>query len=223
MAHPRRAIVFDLDGTLVDTAPDMCGALNRVLADSGRSPVTVEAVWRFVGDGARGLLKCGFAATGEALADDRLEAKVAEFLAHYSEHLADASRPYDGVIETLESLRAQGARLAVCTNKPAALSHRLLEAIGLADFFAALLGGDSLPVRKPDPRHLLATIAQADAVPDEAAMVGDSLRDMQAAQGAGVPAIAVAYGYGASTATATAADAVIDAFPELPRALSGLP
>ena len=172
MVRPRRAIVFDLDGTLVDTAPDMCGALNRVLADSGRSPVTVEEVWRFVGDGARGLLKRGFAATGEALEDERLEVKVSEFLAHYNDHLAEASRPYDGVLDTLDSLRARGARLAVCTNKPAGLSRRLLAALGLADFFAAVLGGDSLAVRKPDPRHLLAAITQAGAVPDEAAHGG---------------------------------------------------
>jgi phosphoglycolate phosphatase len=175
-------LLFDLDGTLVDSAPDLAEALNRVLADAGAEPLDLSAVTGMVGDGVRKLVERGLAARAPTLdlpALD-LDAAVARFLDIYEGALAVASRPYPGVVETLDALAAEGWRMAVCTNKPEAASRVLLGALGLDRHLEAIAGGDSYPVRKPDPRHLTLTLEQLGANGAPAVLVGDSRNDLLA-------------------------------------------
>ena len=188
-------IIFDLDGTLVDTAGDLTASLNHVLGLMGRRPVPPESVRAMVGHGARKLLERGLAATG-AMTAEMVEAGVQPFLDHYAANIAVHSRPFAGVERALDRLEGQGLRLAVCTNKPERPARALLASLGLGDRFAAIGGGDSFPVRKPDPGHLLATIAAAGGTPETAVMVGDHRNDVRAAAGAGLPCIFAAWGYG---------------------------
>jgi phosphoglycolate phosphatase len=218
----RTAIVFDLDGTLVDSAPDLCDALNRMLARRGRPPVEPAAIRAMIGDGARALVRRGLEGGGGVGDEAAFEAAVAEFLAHYDAHLADRSRPFPGVIEALTQLSAAGCRLGVCTNKAERFSRKLLDALGLGQFFAAVVGGDSLPARKPDPAHLVGALAQMGARPAEAVMVGDSANDVAAARGAGVPVVVVSFGYTRTPAAALGGDRLIDHFDELAAALAAL-
>ncbi|MBC7506945.1 MAG: HAD hydrolase-like protein, partial [Sandarakinorhabdus sp.] len=153
-------IVFDLDGTLVDTAPDLCAALNNALGVLGRPPVPAADVRHMVGHGARKLLERGLAASGVST-PELVEAGVPAFLSFYAAHIADGSRPYPGVETALDALAAAGCRLAICTNKPALLSAALVTALGWDGRFSANLGFDSVPAPKPDPGHLLAAIEAA--------------------------------------------------------------
>jgi phosphoglycolate phosphatase len=219
----RSAIIFDLDGTLVDTAHDLTGALNAVLAKAGRDRVRLSQVRHTVGGGARGLVEWGFAETGDALAASDLDDWTAAFLRHYRAHLCDLSRPFAGVAETLAALAVENSAMGVCTNKSVEASRRLLRELGLERFFGAVLGGDSLAVRKPDPEHLAATIRAVGGEPARAVMVGDSDIDVAAAHNLGVPAIAVAYGYTDIPAAELGADAVIERFDQLPSAIAALP
>ncbi len=181
-------IVFDLDGTLVDSAPDLTAALNAALADAGRPAVDPQTVRHLVGHGARALIERGLALSGGGG-----EAEVARalpvFLDYYAAHIADGTRPYPGAAAALDALAAQGKRLAICTNKPVTLSVALIAALGWSGRFAANLGGDSLGVRKPDPAHLLATIAAAGGDPADTVFVGDTAVDVAAARAAHVPVI----------------------------------
>ncbi len=219
----RSAIIFDLDGTLVDTAHDLTGALNAVLAKAGRDRVRLSQVRHTVGGGARGMVEWGFAETGDALAASDLDDWTAAFLRHYRAHLCDLSRPFAGVAETLAALAVENSAMGVCTNKSVEASRRLLRELGLERFFGAVLGGDSLAVRKPDPEHLAATIRAVGGEPARAVMVGDSDIDVAAAHNLGVPAIAVAYGYTDIPAAELGADAVIERFDQLPSAIAALP
>jgi phosphoglycolate phosphatase len=223
MAPRHSAIIFDLDGTLVDTARDLTEALNVVLAQSGCRPVAPERVRNRIGGGARRLVALGFAETGMALDAGELDRRTADFLAHYRAHLTDLSRPFPAVSETLRVLAAAGAIMGVCTNKPAEPSRQILADLELNSFFGTVLGGDSLAVRKPDPEHLGATIRALGALPAHAVMVGDSEIDVAAARNLGVPAIAVAYGYAPIPAVELGADAVIERFADLPEAIAKLP
>ncbi len=216
------AVVFDLDGTLVDTLPDIAGALNRLLAEERRSPLDDGAIRAMIGDGAARLVERALAATGEAAGGDALAGLTRRYLALYSADLSGRSRPYPGADEALDALRAAGVRLAVCTNKPEAPSNTLLADLGLAGYFAAVVGGDSLAVRKPDGRHLLATLARLGADAARAAMVGDNANDVAVARAAGVPVVLVSHGYTQTPARALGADAVIEHFTELGGALSRL-
>ncbi|MCW5752572.1 MAG: phosphoglycolate phosphatase [Alphaproteobacteria bacterium] len=218
----RDAILFDLDGTLVDSAPDLHQSLNFVLARLGRPAIQLDEVRAMVGDGVRVLLERSLAATGGGIESARFEQAMADYLVHYEAHLADLSRPFPAVAETLARLRAAGKRLAVCTNKPHAFSVSLLRQLGLADHFDAVLGGDSLPVRKPDPGHLLGTLAAIGREPPQAVMIGDSRNDVAAARNAGVPVIAVSFGYTVTPPRELGADLVIDHFDELAGALDRL-
>ncbi len=191
-AMPPATLLFDLDGTLVDSVPDLAAALNRLMAARGLAGFSHAETARMVGDGARVLVERGFAARG-ATPD---EAAQAAFLEDYSAHAAVETRLYPGIAALLEELAADGWRLAVCTNKPEAPARSLLAALGIAERFAAIGGGDSFPVRKPDPRHLLATLAAAGGVAQRAVMAGDHANDVAAARGAGVPCIFAAWGYG---------------------------
>ena len=218
----KRAIVFDLDGTLVDTAPDLHDTLNAVLARRGRAGVSLDDVRHMVGDGVRALLERGFAATGGAPSEEIFAAASAEFLDHYGANVSLHSRPFPAVLETLERFRTAGHAMAVCTNKPHRFSAKLLADLKLADYFGAVLGGDSLPVRKPDKQHLLGTLAAIGADPAHAVMVGDSANDVAAARNAGVPVILVSFGYTATPARELGGDLLIDSFEELPAALDRL-
>jgi phosphoglycolate phosphatase len=207
-----RWLVFDLDGTLVDSVPDLAASLNRGLVAGGLAPLSREAVRAMVGDGAKALVERGFGARGVAAGEADLEA----FLADYGANAAVETRPYPGVAETLGLLRAAGWTMAVCTNKPVAPARALLAALGLTPFFIAVGGGDSYPVRKPDPAHLLATLADAGGVAGRAVMVGDHHNDILAAHGAGIASVWARWGYGEAV---TGADAEAAAFAELPAIL----
>ncbi|HLN23939.1 MAG TPA: phosphoglycolate phosphatase [Patescibacteria group bacterium] len=209
------AIVFDLDGTLVDSLPDMLRAMNGLLADLGRRAARPDEIRGWVGDGARVLVEHGLAATG-GLPDQPVAELVARYIDHYRGHAAHETRLYPGVRETLEGLKAAGHRLAVCTNKPYALAVEVLEGLELSDLFVAVLGGDSVAVKKPDPGHLRATLAAMGAAEGRALMVGDSSNDVAAARGAGVPVVAVSFGYARIDPRQLGADEVIDNFTQLP-------
>ncbi|MFN6955136.1 MAG: phosphoglycolate phosphatase [Acetobacteraceae bacterium] len=188
----RRVAIFDLDGTLVDSAPDLAAALSRLMAARGLPGFSREDVIPMIGDGARVLVERAFAARGLAPDADALPA----FLADYEANAAVATRPFPGIPEALAALDAAGWALAVCTNKPEGAARALLAHLGLAPAFTAIIGGDSLPVRKPDPGHLLGAIAAAGGDAARAAMVGDHANDMLAAAAARVPALLCTWGYG---------------------------
>jgi phosphoglycolate phosphatase len=211
-------IAFDLDGTLVDTAPDLVGTLNVILAEEGLQPLAMAHARDLIGHGARRLLERGFQAAGEPLPDERMPALFDRFVARYQAHIADESRPFPGVVDALEALRADGARLAVCTNKPTGLSNRLLGALDLARLFEAVVGPDGAPGAKPDPRHLLTAVAAAGGTPDRAIMVGDAATDAGAARAAHVPLILVSFGYTDVPAADLEPDILIDHFDALPAA-----
>jgi phosphoglycolate phosphatase len=208
-------IAFDLDGTLVDTAPDLVGTLNVILAEEGLKPLPMVHARDLIGHGARRLLERGFQAAGEPLPADRMPALFDRFIAHYRAHIADECRPFPGVVAALEALRADGASLAVCTNKPTALSRTLLDALDLNRLFAAVVGPDSAPAAKPDPRHLDAAVAAAGGILGRAVLVGDAATDAGAARAAGVPLILVSFGYTDTPAHDLAPDILIDHFDEL--------
>lgn len=213
-------IVFDLDGTLVDTAPDLLRALNAVMAEEGLPPAPDSAVRHLVGHGARALLESGAALAGAELAAEQLDRLTERFIELYRKDIAALSRPFPGAEAAMNELMGAGATLAVCTNKRTRLSVELLEALGLAFRFAAIVGADSVSRRKPDPLHLLETIRLAGGQVERSVMVGDTLSDVAAAKSAGVPSIAVSFGYGDEQLLG--ADAVIASFSELPPCARGL-
>jgi phosphoglycolate phosphatase len=215
-------IVFDLDGTLVETAPDLMGTLNVLLEREGIAPLPLSKARSLIGAGAKALLARGFAVAGQPLEEPRLSALFEDFIAHYLAHIADESRPFEGVIAAMDLLEAQGARLAVCTNKRTDLSLALLDALGLTERFAAVVGGDAAPAQKPDPRHLVTTIERAGGRVDRAVMVGDSASDARAAQSAGVPLVLVSFGYTDVPAQDLGPDVLIDHFDDLPAACAQL-
>jgi phosphoglycolate phosphatase len=206
-------IVFDLDGTLVDTAPDLTNALNDVLTRRGHAPVEAETIRACVGHGARIMIEEALRRTG---ARDDVDRMLAEFLIHYEANIANDSRPFPGAVAALEALAAGGATLAVCTNKREYLSRKLLEELDLARYFAGIAGRDTFAVSKPDPGHLTGVIALAGGDPARAVMIGDSETDLATAKAASVPAILVSFGYATSSLDGFAPEAVIDHFDELP-------
>lgn len=209
-----RTLIFDLDGTLVDTSADLCASLNHVLRFYTRPEVDPETVRHLAGHGARALIQRGLALTGE---DDpiMIEAAVPLFLRYYADHIADDSQPYPGVEDALDALREAGVTTAICTNKPESLARQLLEALGWDRRFAALLGGDSLAVRKPDAAHVLATIGAAGGAVESAVFIGDSAVDVAAARAARIPVVVVSFGFAEGAAADLGADAVIDHYDAL--------
>lgn len=214
--------VFDLDGTLVDTAPDLVGALNVVLALEELKPVSTDELRHLVGHGARALIQRGLNARGRAVSEARFEDLVRAFLSHYELHIADESGLYPDVENVLNDLAHAGHRLAVCTNKPEKLSLLLLEKMGLLPRFAAVCGADTFPVRKPDPAHLTGTIAQAGGDARHAVMIGDSRTDRETASNAGIPCILLDYGYSDVPARDLMPEALISHFADVPKAAAGL-
>jgi phosphoglycolate phosphatase len=209
-----RHLIFDLDGTLVDSAPDLATALNRLLAELDKPALSLTAIRAMIGDGAGVLVARGLAASGLEATDQA--AALKRFLAHYRDCLIDQTRAYPQVEATLEQLQAQGHKLGVCTNKPIDPTRRILAALGLDRFFGAVIGGDSLPQRKPDPAPLLAAIAGLGGSAARAVMIGDSANDMLCARAAAVPGILIPSDYGNP---AEDADLTLTRFAELPEAL----
>ena len=199
----RPTLVLDLDGTLVDTLPDLHASLNRLMAAHRLDPFAAEEVRSFIGDGAAMLVSRAMEARGRSSSPPDLQA----FLADYGVHATDESRLFPGALAVLEAARAEAWRLAICTNKPVAPARLLLETLGVAPFFDAIGGGGSFPTRKPDPAHLLATIDAAGGDPAASVMVGDHHNDVAAATGAGVPVIFARWGYGAPEMAGDAATA----------------
>jgi len=202
--------IFDLDGTLVDSAPDIRAALNRLMERKGHPPFALPEVTAMIGDGARALLAKAFATRG-ATPD---EAATTAFLQDLEANSAVLTRPYPGIPEALDVLAATGWGLAICTNKPIAATRTLLDALGLASRFAVVLGGDSLSVRKPDPGHVRGVLQAAGADAAEAVMIGDHQNDLRAAAGAGVRSIFAAWGYGTGEGATLRASAPAD-LPDL--------
>jgi phosphoglycolate phosphatase len=221
MARERTALVFDLDGTLVDSAPDLHRSLNAVLAECGRAPVPLADIRAMVGDGAAKLVERGFADTGAACEPAALSRLVERFLVHYRAGRHAMTTAFPGVVATLDALKARGCRLGICTNKPYGPTLEILEVLGLTGVFDAVTGGDSLPVRKPDPGHLLGTLALLGAPAEAAVMIGDSANDVAVARAAGVPSVIVSYGYTRIPAADLGGDALIDAFSDLLTWLDG--
>lgn len=190
-----KIVVFDLDGTLAETAPDIIATLNIILARQGLDPVPVEKARDLVGAGARALIERGFKLYGRELNAALLEELFEEFLEIYADRIAVNSRLYPGVSKALASLKEAGWLLAVCTNKPERHSRLLIEALGITSFFSAICGRDTFPVCKPDPGHLTLTIEMAGGNSQHAIMIGDSLTDITTAKSANIPVIAVPFGY----------------------------
>jgi len=215
-------IAFDLDGTLVETAPDLIGALNLVLAERRLAPLPTEAARALVGRGAKVLIERGFAAAGEPLDPAETPGLVDRFIEIYRGRIASESRPFPGAEAALDQLAAAGAVLAVCTNKPTALSNLLLETLGMAWRFKAVIGADRAPKPKPDPSHLIHAITQAGGDPVRALMVGDSGADADAARAALVPCILFPFGYTEVSVHDLGADLVVESFAGLPAAAERL-
>jgi phosphoglycolate phosphatase len=217
-----RTIVFDLDGTLVDTAPDLISTLNLVLAGEGLQPVAYDDARRMIGGGVRRMIERAVSAKGRGVPRVELDRILAIFIDHYGAHIADRSRPYPHLENVLQRLADEGFRLAVCTNKLEWLSVRLLDALNLSRYFAAICGQDSFGVQKPDPQMLRLTIRRAGGEVERAIMIGDSLTDVRTAHAAKVPVIAVDFGYSEVAPAALNADRLIGAFTELPAAIAAI-
>jgi phosphoglycolate phosphatase len=218
----RPTIAFDLDGTLVDTAPDLVATLNVVLDEFGLKRVPFNEARNIVGGGARALLERGLALEGIQPAPAEFDRMLARFLSHYETHLADHSLSFPGASETLDTLAASGAILVICTNKLERFSAKLLKALGLADRFAFIAGPDTFSIRKPDPGHLLGAVSRAGGHYSAAIMVGDSITDVATARAAKVPVIAVSFGYSDVPAHRLGADRVVDQLTDIPAVVATL-
>ncbi|WP_291205608.1 HAD hydrolase-like protein [Hyphomonas sp.] len=215
-------ILFDLDGTLVDTAPDLLGALNHVLTRMGLAPVSLSAVAEMIGHGARAMIETGLRTQGAVLSATEMDAAFERFIAYYVANIAVGSRPFEGAVAALETLRAEGAALAVCTNKRQDLSVRLIAELGLSGHFDVIFGADRASNRKPHADHVFETLIEAGGDPARALFVGDSRTDERAARNAGLPFVFVTFGYEAETPEAIAADVTISHYAQLVSALAGL-
>ena len=216
---PAPIVVFDLDGTLIDTAPDLMDGLNHVLKQKTLAPVVYNDMTFLVGQGARAMIEKAFALREHPLDPAEVPELMDVFVEHYLAGMPGDSRPFPGVIDALERLKAEGFKLAVCTNKMERLTLPLLKGLKLDSYFDAIAGGDTFDVRKPDPGHILKTIERANGNAAKAVMVGDSVNDIRAAQNAGVPAIAVPFGYTDVPVSELSPTIIIDHFDELTPAL----
>lgn len=223
MAMPSKPlIVFDLDGTLVDTAPDLIAALNVVLNQEGFPPLPLASARNMIGAGARRLIELGLEADGRTATTVDLDRMMGNFIAYYADHIADASTPFEGLEAALAELDGQGFGFAVCTNKLEWLSRRLLDRLDLSRHFLAICGADTFGVAKPDPTILRQTIAMAGGDTAQAVMVGDAGPDVGVARRAGVPVIGVDFGYTDTPMADLAPDRLIGAMAELPGAVADL-
>jgi len=215
-------IVFDLDGTLIDTAPDLIHTLNLVLAQAGLPAIPYAEARNLIGGGAQVMIQRALAAEGREATDAEMGRLYDAFIGYYSEHIADRSRPFPGLNRALDDLCSAGYGLAVCTNKLEWLSLRLLKAVNLTQRFAAICGPDTFGVQKPDPEIFRQTVRRAGGEPSRAIMIGDSKTDIHTARAARVPVIAVDFGYTDVPISKLHPDRIISSFSELPAAISGL-
>jgi phosphoglycolate phosphatase len=215
-------VVFDLDGTLVDTAPDLISALNFVLDREGLPPVPLKSARTLIGAGVRRLLERGLEVDGRHASVEDINRLTDDFIEYYAAHIADASRPFDGLVSALDDLEAQGYRFAVCTNKLEWLSKLLLDRLGLSARFAAICGADTFGVSKPDPAILQQTVARAGGQLSTTIMVGDAGPDIGVARRAGIPVIGVEFGYTDVPIADLKPDRLIGHMSELPAAVEGL-
>ncbi|WP_299862375.1 HAD family hydrolase [uncultured Hoeflea sp.] len=216
---PAPLVIFDLDGTLIDTAPDLLASLNHVLALTGHAPVAFEDMTWLVGQGAKAMIERAWALHGHPASPEQLETAFEAFLVHYAADMPGRSKPYPGLLAALDRLQSDGMRLAVCTNKTESLARRLLEGLELTERFDAITGGDTFAVKKPHGDHVLGTIEKAGAVVSSAVMIGDSVNDIRAAQNASVPVIAVPFGYSDKPVETFAPDLIIEHFDQLDAAM----
>lgn len=217
-----RTIVFDLDGTLVDTAPDLINAVNYVLDREGLPPLSLHSARNMIGAGARRLIERGLEFDGRAASGADITRLTSDFIAYYADHIADVSRPFEGVVEALDHLEGDGYRFAVCTNKLEWLSKLLLDRLGLSSRFSAICGADTFGVSKPDPGILHQTVARAGGHISSAIMVGDAGPDIGVARRAGIPVIGVEFGYTEIPIAGLRPDRVINHMKELPAAVESL-
>ena len=220
------AAIFDLDGTLADTAPDLVYAANSLLEELGLPDLEFRETRNAAGMGGRALIRLGYFRGGrEPPLEGEMESLYARFLEVYDRSIDRSTHLFEGVRDTLDRMHADGWLLGVCTNKPVAPAVRLLDRLGIADHFGSILGGDSLEVRKPHPRHVLSTVEAIGGEPEHAVMVGDSAVDLAAARDAGLPCVLMRYGYSSDPVDSLGAEAVLDRFSELaqflPRLLRG--
>jgi phosphoglycolate phosphatase len=220
--NPIRTVVFDLDGTLVDTAPDLINALNFILTREGLPAVPREVARAMIGAGARKLIERGLEVDGRPAGPGDVTRLTNDFIDRYAAHIADQSRPFEGLVDALDDLAALGYRFAVCTNKLEWLSKLLLEQLGLSARFAAICGADTFGVSKPDPAILRQTIIRAGGDVASAVMVGDAGPDVGVARRAGVPVIGVTFGYTEVPLADFKPDRLIDHMRELPAAVESL-
>jgi phosphoglycolate phosphatase len=217
-----RTVVFDLDGTLVDTAPDLISALNFVLDREGLPPVPLKSARMLIGAGVRRLLERGLEVDGRHASVEDINRLTDDFIEYYAAHIADASRPFDGLESALDDLEARGYRFAVCTNKLEWLSKLLLDRLGLSARFAAICGADTFGIAKPDPAILQQTVARAGGQLSTTIMVGDAGPDIGVARRAGIPVIGVEFGYTDVPIADLKPDRLIGHMSELPAAVEGL-
>lgn len=213
-------IVFDLDGTLVDTAPDLIETLNVVFAREGMPPVEYATARNLIGGGAKAMLVRGIESEGRTVEPAKLQTMFDDFIAYYTAHVADRSLPFPGLIDALDTLAGRGFRFAVCTNKLEGLSRLLLEKLELTSRFVAICGQDTFGIQKPDPEVLRRTIAAAGGSMQRAVMIGDSATDIHTARAAGIPVIAVDFGYSETPVADFEPDRLISHFAELPEAVA---
>jgi len=213
-------LVFDLDGTLIDSAPDLRAAINQMLRERGRPPLSLAQVRRMIGDGATALVRRALTESG--LDPEQATPALPRFLQLYESDAVRLTRPYPGVPATLAALRRQGYRTAICTNKPQHATLTVLEGLGLLSLFDAIAGGDRFAVKKPDPGHLLGLFDALGGHAQRAAMIGDNENDAAAAHGAGIPLVLMRYGYARVDPESLGADALLDHFADLPATLDRL-
>ena len=217
------ALIFDLDGTLIDSAPDLQAAANRMLPPLGRREVDVKEVQLMIGDGVPKLVERCFEATGDIPPQEEFDKHVAAFIKDYEPRSADLTVAFDGAHDVLKSLKDQGIKLSICTNKPYGATMQILEKLELAQYFDIVIGGDTLPgIKKPDPRHLQAALEKMGVDPKESAMVGDNANDVNASHAAGLPVVLLSHGYTKTPTRELGGEAVIDHFSELEEALANL-
>lgn len=218
----RPTIVFDLDGTLVDTAPDLVDSLNHCLVDHGLDPAREDDIRHYAGHGARVMLQRAFEAQDRSadLTDETLAGLLDLFIEHYSANIPGRSRPFPGAVAALDRFMEGGWTMAVCTNKFEGLAVPLLDGLGLKERFAAIAGSDTFGHRKPDPRHLTDTVAAAGGDPRHSLLIGDSRTDIATAKAAGIPVVAVTFGYSDAPVADLDPDRTIDRFDELTPALA---
>jgi phosphoglycolate phosphatase len=220
--NSNRTVVFDLDGTLVDTAPDLIGALNFILKREGLPPVPLASARKLIGAGVRRMLERGLEVDGRHAGVEDINRLTDDFIEHYAAHIADASRPFDGLENALDDLEAKGYRFAVCTNKLEWLSKLLLDRLGLSGRFAAICGADTFGISKPDPAILQQTLARASGQLSTAIMVGDAGPDIGVARRAGIPVVGVEFGYTEVPIADLKPDRLIGHMSELPAAVESL-